>query len=436
VGELRVLIIEDSEDDVQLLLRELRKGGFEPAWERVETSGALETALREHPWDIVLSDYALPSFNGMEALGLVRRYSPDLPFILVSGKVGEDIAAEVIRRGAQDFVLKDGVSRLVSAIERERVEFKMRRERKEAIAALYQSEARYRTVVSSLAEGVVVTDPGGRVETFNNSALRILGVPAEEMRGRTLFDAGWEAAYEDGTPIAAGRPSTLDALHAGMDQKAVTLRILTPDGARRWIMFNVQSLRRGEEDEPSGFLVSFSDITLRKYAEDHLRYLSTRDALTGVYNRAYFEEEVSRLDRGRRFPVTVVMADVDDLKAVNDTYGHPAGDAVLRRTAAALLSSFRAEDTVARIGGDEFVVLVPLVDAQVAERVLERVRVKLAETDPAPLSDRWSVSLGAATAERSGDLGAALDSADKRMYEDKRRRCLANGQPSRPADEG
>jgi diguanylate cyclase (GGDEF)-like protein len=158
--------------------------------------------------------------------------------------------------------------------------------------------------------------------------------------------------------------------------------------------------------------------------------------LTGVYNRAYFEEEVSRLDRARRFPVTVVMADVDDLKAVNDTYGHPAGDAVLRRTAAALLSSFRAEDTVARIGGDEFVVLMPLVDTRGAERVLERVRAKLAETDPAPLSDRWSVSLGAATAERSGDLGAALDTADKRMYEDKRRRCLANGQPSRPADEG
>lgn len=435
MSELRVLIVEDSEDDAQLLLRELRKGGFQPEWERVETSEALETALMRRHWDIVLSDYALPSFNGIEALGSVRRHAPDLPFILLSGKVGEDIAAEAMRRGAQDFLLKDSLSRLVPAIEREVAESKIRRERKEAIAALCESEARYRMVVSSLAEGVIVTDPAGRVETFNNSAHEILGVSAEELRRRTLFESGWEPIYEDGTPIAARNSSTLDALRSGADQKALTLGILRPDGSRAWITLNVQALRRQAEADPYGFLISFSDITLRKHAEDHLRYLSTRDALTGLYNRAYFEEEVARLDRGRRFPVTVVMADVDGLKEVNDSYGHRAGDEILRKTAAALRSAFRAEDMLARIGGDEFVVLMPQVDAQVAEKVLDRVRTKLANIGPMPFPDPWSVSLGAATAERSGDLEAALRTADMHMYEDKRGRRSSDVRPSRPAGE-
>jgi diguanylate cyclase (GGDEF)-like protein/PAS domain S-box-containing protein len=426
VGELRVLIVEDSEDDAQLLVRELRKGGFELTYERVETAETLEAALCERQWEIVLSDYALPSFNGMEALGVVRGHSPDLPLILISGKVGEDIAAEAMRCGAQDFILKGNLSRLAPAIKRELVEFEVRRERKEALAALCESKARYRMMVSSLAEGVIVTDPGGRVETFNNSALEILGVSGEELRRRILFDAGWEAIHENGSPIAVSS-SMIDILRSGIDKKAMTLGISRPDGSHAWILVNVRPQKRQMEAEPSGFLLSFSDITLRKYAEDHLRHISIRDALTAVNNRAYFEEELSRLDRGRRMPVSVIVADVDGLKAVNDTHGHAAGDEVLRRTAAALQSCIRAEDVVARIGGDEFAVLLPQADARVARQVIGRIRDRLARFDARTRPLATMISLGAATAERPGELQDALRLADKRMYEDKRRRSSSHG---------
>jgi diguanylate cyclase (GGDEF)-like protein len=139
---LRLLIVEDSEDDARLLVREVRHGGFEPAWERVETATALGDALDRQPWDIVISDFTIPGFSGTEALALLRARDPDLPFIFVSGTIGEDVAVGAMKAGAHDYIMKGNLRRLVPAIERELREAVLRGEHRR-MAALVQHLANY-----------------------------------------------------------------------------------------------------------------------------------------------------------------------------------------------------------------------------------------------------------------------------------------------------
>lgn len=138
---VRVLIVEDSPDDTLLLVRELKRGGFEPSYERVETPQAMAAAMDRQAWDIVISDYRLPRFCGLEALGMVKARDLGLPLIVVSGTIGEELAVEAMRAGAQDYVMKDNLARLAQAVERELGAAEMRREAKRVEQALHRREA-------------------------------------------------------------------------------------------------------------------------------------------------------------------------------------------------------------------------------------------------------------------------------------------------------
>ena len=129
---LRVLIIEDFEDDALLLVRELQRGGYEVEFERVETAEAMQSALAHKTWDLILTDYTLPGFNALQALEVLKASGLDLPFILISGTVGEDTAVAALKAGANDFLVKGKFARLGPAIERELREAKLRCEHKRA----------------------------------------------------------------------------------------------------------------------------------------------------------------------------------------------------------------------------------------------------------------------------------------------------------------
>ena len=117
--KIRILMIEDSEADKELILLELRRGGYEPDYECVETSAAMRKALTERQWDIILSDYAMPHFDGLSALRILQTDGIDIPFIIISGTIGEDVAVTVMKAGAHDYIMKDNLRRLIPAIERE-----------------------------------------------------------------------------------------------------------------------------------------------------------------------------------------------------------------------------------------------------------------------------------------------------------------------------
>jgi diguanylate cyclase (GGDEF)-like protein len=164
-----------------------------------------------------------------------------------------------------------------------------------------------------------------------------------------------------------------------------------------------------------------SDIVRRKQVELDLRTMSIHDALTGLYNRHFFEEEIARLERELRFPVSILMADVDRLKEINDSQGHAAGDALLRQVAQILTSSFRALDSIARIGGDEFAVLLAETDRAAAEAALQRFRQVLENYNVTHLERPIHLSYGMSTAQKGDLLTDVLKQADENMYREKRR---------------
>jgi diguanylate cyclase (GGDEF)-like protein len=183
-------------------------------------------------------------------------------------------------------------------------------------------------------------------------------------------------------------------------------------------------------------LVMVRDVTERKRAERRLEYVSSHDALSGLYNRAHLEGEFARMERGGGFfPVSVVMVDVDGMKAVNDTQGHDAGDALLRRAATVLVAAFRSEDVVCRIGGDEFAVLLPATDRSAAEKALARVRDVLAIHNSKYRGISLKLSIGAATGDEGCRLAEIMREADNRMYQEKQTKKVgprkASDQPAR-----
>lgn len=178
---IHVLIVEDSEDDALLLLRELRRGGYDVTNQRVETSEAMQAAFESEVWDVVISDYSMPRFNGLAALELLKRTQRDIPFIMVSGVIGEERAVEVMKAGANDYVMKGNLARLVPVIERELREAEGRAARRAAEEQVYKLSR----AIGQSASMVMITDVNGRVEYVNAAFTRLLGYTLEELIGES-----------------------------------------------------------------------------------------------------------------------------------------------------------------------------------------------------------------------------------------------------------
>jgi diguanylate cyclase (GGDEF)-like protein/PAS domain S-box-containing protein len=179
---LRVLMVEDSEDDAFLIKWELRRGGYDVTLKRVDTSLHFNKALDMEEWDVVISDYNIPGFNGLAALQLLKDKNIDLPFILVSGAIGEEVAVEAMKAGAQDYIKKDNLSRLIPAVERELREAHIRRERMYVQEMLNESEARYRTLVENIPIGIFRITPGigGLIYMANPAFINMFGLNQNE----------------------------------------------------------------------------------------------------------------------------------------------------------------------------------------------------------------------------------------------------------------
>jgi PAS domain S-box-containing protein/putative nucleotidyltransferase with HDIG domain len=184
---LAVMIVEDSESDALLLVRLLRKAGYEIVYQRVDTLEGMRAALEKQAWDLVISDYSLPNFDGPTALALLHERGPDIPFIVVSGTIGEETAVAMLKAGAHDYLVKGDLARLVPAVERELAQAKERRERRRAEEELKESEADYRYLFDSANDVILIFQPEEEIILeANASACDTYGFNHEELVGMSL----------------------------------------------------------------------------------------------------------------------------------------------------------------------------------------------------------------------------------------------------------
>jgi two-component system, OmpR family, sensor histidine kinase VicK len=179
---LRVLFVEDSEADTQIVLQALYSGGYEPIYQRVDSAVMMQLALQQAPWDLIICNYCLPNFSALDALQILKTSGLDLPFIVLSSLSGEDVAVEMMRAGASDYLFKWQFKRLIPAIARELREADLRRAKRQAEASAFQLAA----IVESSEDAIISTDLQGRVLTWNPGAEQLYGYLAEEAKGNLL----------------------------------------------------------------------------------------------------------------------------------------------------------------------------------------------------------------------------------------------------------
>ena len=283
--------------------------------------------------------------------------------------------------------------------------------RKLAEQALKRSEERFRTMFEEAPLGMAIMDAlAGEIYQVNARFVEILGRTKRELVPSNIED------YSNPEDIEIYRHKIKLILTHQISIFSQYQQIIKPDGSIVWVNITIAPLNTEEEFSNQRLLCMLEDVTDRRKAEEEILYLSYYDQLTGLYNRRFYTEELRRIDTERNLPITLVMADVNGLKLTNDAFGHHTGDRLLMYIADMIRKQCRADDILARIGGDEFILLLPQTDSDQAAKLVERIKTAIVnEDDYYPVA--CSVSFGWDTKkEPAEDINKTYTSAEDRMY--------------------
>jgi diguanylate cyclase (GGDEF)-like protein/PAS domain S-box-containing protein len=307
-------------------------------------------------------------------------------------------------------------------------------ERKISEEFIRENESKFRNFIQQSSEGILLTNELGEIIDINPSMEFVTGINKENTIGLKIWDllVGLMTPEQKLNEFSLKLKNDLQEMlltgqSINLNQK-IEGYFKLPDGSFRVVLQTIFPIRTARG---YGLGLSTHDITDRKQVENKLLYMSTHDTLTSLFNRAFFEAESSRLENSRLYPISVLAMDLDYLKLINDRLGHSAGDELIRRTAHVLLASFRSEDVVARIGGDEFAVLLPNTNAATANRAFERVLENLIIDNNAHPDFPLSISIGVATGDENSTVHEIIRHADNLMYQEKARH-KSKGLPPAP----
>jgi diguanylate cyclase (GGDEF)-like protein/PAS domain S-box-containing protein len=419
---LRVLLVEDDHVDQLAFQRYIREHSLPYDCSVAGSVTEAREALRSREFDVFVTDFALgdgTAFDIVEAAGVT-------PGIVVTGAGDEATAARVMRSGAYDYIIKDPARDYLRVLAIS-IDAAVRRHASERRISMLSH------AMLSMSDSVYITGPDGTVVYVNRAFCESHGFAELEILGQSpdmLFrDA--EVLADMRRYVEAGRDWTGEAVH------------VRPDGRELQVLLSVSPVD-STRHEPLAVVAVARDITERRRSEDALRCanlelernraylerLATRDELTGLYNRRelmrLLHDEVERAQRYNR-PAALMMLDLDHFKRINDTYGHPAGDEVLRRVGQCLLAEVRQVDRAARYGGEELAIILPETPAADAMLVAERIRRAIAALVievPAPAGGiervRVTASVGVASVHADCTVDSLLRAADHALYAAKR----------------
>jgi PAS domain S-box-containing protein/diguanylate cyclase (GGDEF)-like protein len=364
----KVLLVEDSADDAELCLRTLRKAQSEVRCDVVKTLEEFSDRLRTNTYDIVLADYALGMWTGVDALNIMRNKGQEIPFILVTGAIGEQEAVECIKRGMADYILKDRLERLPVAILRALEQKSLRDERQRAEQSLRESEEQFRTLAEAIPAATFV-EQETHCRYVNSAAEKITGYGREELLAMNF----WELVHPDSKKVVIDQETM--RLNNEESASRYEIKIITKTSEVRWLDVTVGTLRRNGR---LAALITAFDITEQRRATGKDSELIIGDPLTGLpnYRRLLdvFDAEVKRSERTGQ-PFAVLLLSLDGLEKINDEYRNSTESHTLCQFAHMLLLC-RAVDTPARVGEDKFALILPSSGAEGAlvlgRRIAER----------------------------------------------------------------
>jgi len=370
-----------------------------PAYEKMSNRTKKEyigkTMRKDFPY---MEEYLFAAYRETAVTGqgvLVERYSPRMDRFF-------SILAFIPEKGKFAFITTD-------VTDRKRME-----------DAIYTEKEYFRVTLQSLGDGVITTDVRQRVQLMNTAAEKMTGWTQEEALGKPFPEVFNIKSGDSSVPI-----------QNPIEQALLTDQVIELKGNALLTARNNRIVRsvadsaapiKDAQGRTTGVVMVFRDVTEKKQYDDNIEYLTYHDQLTGLYNRMYFERELERMEKTLKYPVSVIMGDVNGLKLTNDLFGHIKGDELLKTIAAIIQKSSPAGSQAARWGGDEFVVCLPDTDERVAGKVIERIHeaCRQEENRQCDRIIRLSISMGSATdSDGSEDIYQTMQRAENNMYKTK-----------------
>ncbi len=369
--------------------------------------------------DITVPEYIAPNHNMLKPILMGQQNSAtyEKRYLCKDGSTREAFISTTLLRDEEKNP-RFFITNIIDITERKRVES----QREEALEALRVSEQQFKLISELTSDYIyqIGISPEGKVslDFVTDSYYEATGRDIEKTR---TFESWVEIFHPEDLASAIQFMQNLISTHQPGKFECRTFRA---DKEIRWIEIVARPEWDERENRVTSIIGAVKDISDRKQAEIKLQYLSLHDALTGLNNRAFFEESMEHLEHGRQFPISVLMVDVDKLKYINDHFGHETGDKLLKRAGNLLIAAFRVEDVIARIGGDEFAVLLIGTSRPEAEAAMLRLRTILSELNAASDGPELQISCGLCTAEQGASLIETLKEADAKMYLEKQSRNL------------